>query len=374
MVYFVNFKGQGDDEPEQWLRSAYSVMEPGRQVVVGDNLGKGSSGVVLACRYRNKAVAVKIFVNYELEDDEVKPSQSDVRVILGNQGKRKRANAEEKSTAWYEHAQSFLLEIGYARVAAKANVGPQVYAAAILMRGNPVCQLAMCLVMEQLNPVLNLDHKEVLSLLKRVSQCRLFCLDLKREHVMQTNLCELRMVDFGSEWCMRKLPAAVISGVPLRPVRLPALKSAMQTVMTMQLALHTLFWKQSGNDGVVPFLFDELWHLWHDNRQCWNLAKCIFDSKKAKPICDTYFQRSGADLFDTVAQVFSTCTPTVDGRLISEAGSVWRIRNLLAVVSGRTPSPVMNMTHLRRSSTTLASATTSVPTTLASPCLSAVSL
>jgi len=353
-------------EPEQWLRVAYSVIQPDRSVVVGENLGRGSSGVVFACSYDEEAAAVKIFVNYQLEDDDVKPSQSDVRAILGNQGKRKRANADQKDTTWYEHAQSFLLEIEYAKIAAKSNVGPRVHAAAILMRGNPVRQLAMCLVMEQLTPVLHLNHKEVLSLLKRVSECKLFCFDLKREHVMANNLHQLRMVDFGSEWCVRKMPAVAnatsSTGVRRGAVRLPELKSAMQTVMTMQLALHTLFWKQSGNDDVVPFLFDELWNLWHGNHQCWNLAKRIFDSKMVKPICKTYFDRPGADLFDTVAQVFSTCTPTADGRLISDTGSVWRIRNLFAVVSGRTPSPVMNLTPLRRSSTTLASATTSVPT------------
>lgn len=378
MVYFVDFQAEDDEEPEHWLRVAFSAIQPGAPVAVGDTLGKGSSGVVFACSYRDKAAAAKVFVHYELEDAEVKPSQSDVRVILGNQGKRKRANADQKDTTWYEHAQSFLLEIEYAKIAAKADVGPQVYAAAIIMRGNPVRQLGMCLVMEQLNPVLHFNHKEVLSLLKRVSQCKLFCLDLKREHVMQTNLCQLRMVDFGSEWCMRKLPAVATLGdddVPPRPVRLPALKSAMQTVMTMQLALHTLFWKQSGNDDVVPFLFDELWNMWRNNRQCWNLAKRIFDSKKAKPICDTYFKRSGADLFDTVAQVFSACTPTVDGRLVSHTGSVWRIRNLLAVVSGRTPSPAAEISAPRRppSVPETSSAMSSAPTA-PSPCFSAVSL
>ena len=171
MVYFIDFQAGCNKEPEEWLRAAYSVIQPGVHVAVGGNLGKGSSGVVFACSYDEEAAAVKIFVNYELEEDDVKPSQSDVRAIVGKKGKRKRCNVGKTRTTWYEHAQSFLLEIEYAKIAANANVGPHVHAAAILMRGNPVRQLAMCLVMEELNPVTDFNHKEVLSLLKRACQC-----------------------------------------------------------------------------------------------------------------------------------------------------------------------------------------------------------
>ena len=59
MVYFVDFQAEDDEDEEQWLRVAFSAIQPGAPVAVGDTLGKGSSGVVFACSYRDKAAAAR---------------------------------------------------------------------------------------------------------------------------------------------------------------------------------------------------------------------------------------------------------------------------------------------------------------------------
>ena len=340
-MQFVEFQGNFKRRKD-WLASACAYCTESCSFHCGaENLGKGSSGVVYACSFNGRPAAAKVFVEYVLRDNEKQPTRSEIENVVSTSGKRKRVSAAREQFKWYTQLQSMLLEINYAKIAANASAGPSVFGAVIVVRNNPVIQIGMCLFMERLRPVASYQHDRVLCLLEKVSACKLFCLDLKQDHIMQTETGELRMVDFGSEWCVQECPLLRTprGDLPPRPMRLAAVRSAMVVVMTAQLALHSLFWfrPEGGTDDRAVLMFDVLWGLWKADRCCWNTARRVFSSEKMEPICNTYYKRSGGEIFDVLAEIFATCEKTHNGQLVSAAGATWQQRHLLSNLSGKTP-------------------------------------
>lgn len=360
-VQFTMFRGRDPKQSKDWLASACACVGECSFHPGAEKLGAGSSGVVYACSFGGRPAAAKVFVEYALHGDKKQPSCSEIQNTLSVRGKRKRVSAATKKSLWYTQLHSMLLEIRYARIAERAEVGPKVFGAAIVMRKNPVVQIGMCLIMERLcPPPVRCPHNKVLQLLENVAACKLFCLDLKRDHIMQTEAGELRMVDFGSEWCVQECPVLQTThrgDLPPRAVRLSVVRNAMVVVMAIQLALHSLFWvreqnSESGNDEPVAFMFDVLWGMWAEDKHRWHMARRVFCSDKMEPICSTYYKKDGADMFDVLEGMFSGCKNTHDGQLVSVGGATWEPRHLLSNLSGRTPTAVGSSTSSASSTDT----------------------
>ena len=150
--------------------------------------------------------AVKVMLNVEEGDwSRVnRPRENEVVDFL----KTKKLPKKYKDAKWAEECYELLSEIEYATYMGRENIGPKVYGAGILLRGNPVAMAAGCIFMELLTPLLRpVSSQTAVSLLRKMANRRICALDMKTIHLMRSKNGGTRVIDYGGSWCVRRVTA-----------------------------------------------------------------------------------------------------------------------------------------------------------------------
>ena len=236
----------------------------------------------------------------EVLSEQRSPAEEIVRVIQTHNIPDVRADAADSEEAieqveWLKQVDNFATELRYARFMGRENIGPRVYQCVMLLEQSSLVsgirKVVALLVMEKLYPTLHCDanlEADMLRLMRRLVNRRMFCFDLKAAHFMRTSAGDLRCIDFGVDWCLRRLPMEETHSL--------AFRKACLVCMVAHLFMHMVWYSK--------YHFFGKWLHRHVDSESWELAGRIYAHSELELIPHAYFESSGADAWRRLTHLF----------------------------------------------------------------------
>lgn len=256
-----------------------------QRVVIRGNIGDGAYSTVVDCSLEGGArLALKI-MSTDVFDH--RPSCEEVKTYM----QKGRGEGD-----WIDEIDEFLKELAYARYMGREGIGPRVHMSVLLLEMSHYSALGVrnatvILAMDMLLPVpLNASlEPEMLTLMQKMANRKIVCLDIKPAHFMRTRKGALRCIDFGSYWCRRRLPGKIRCGRESR--------RAMVILMAAQVFLHTIVYSKE------PVFIRWLREALRNYPEAWGEAQRVYAHSFVEPIPTTYFKESGEYIWNNLTSL-----------------------------------------------------------------------
>lgn len=286
-----------------------------QRVVLRGNIGEGAYSTVVDCSLEGGArLALKI-MSTEVFDH--RPTCKEVQMYM------------QKGTGegdWIDEIDEFLRELTYARYMGREGIGPRVHMSTLLLETSQynkqrVRSATVILAMDMLLPVsLNASlEPEMLTLMHKMANRKMVCLDIKPAHFMRERRGALQCIDFGSYWCRRRLPGKIRCGKKSRRV--------MVIFMAAQVCLHTIIY--SKETVFIAWLHRAL----RNHPEAWDEAREVYTHSFVNPIPTTYFNKSGEYIWNNLTSLLRD-SELSDGNIVAPNGKPLTRTELQFLITG----------------------------------------